>query len=244
MENWGCRDIFKTLSWPNGFGEKDVLEFPWGFLLAQIKWVNSRRKKWTSNEWKLWFGLYLSEIYSFNLCLLTTHCVPGIVEDLSIWWPTEQWCSSDCSQSSKKTTINLLKEMKQDELTLLLLGHSNNIVLYFLKALCVGLAQIFLMSSTLGNEVFLMQLKKTHESNEKCFYFFLCLDVHFRFPEKPLVRVLFSQQGHLRGPEGHICLAYCGWVSPILVGLAVLKLNPAWFPIILPFPWQHSSFIY
>lgn len=69
--------------------------------------------------------------------------------------------------------INLLKEMKQDELTLLLLGHSNNIVLYFLKALCVGLAEIFLTSSTLRNEVFLMQLAKTHESNEKCFYFFL-----------------------------------------------------------------------
>ena len=74
----------------------------------------------------------------------------------------------------------------------------------------MGLAQIFLKSSTLGNEVFLMQLAKTHESNKKCFYFFLCLDVCFPFPEKPLLRVLFFQEGQLRDPKGHIRLAYCG----------------------------------
>ena len=60
----------------------------------------------------------------------------------------------------------------------------------------MGLAPIFLKYSTLGNEVFLMQLAKTQESNEKCFF---SLDGHFQFPEKPLLRVLFPQEAQLRG---------------------------------------------
>lgn len=53
----------------------------------------------------LWFGLDLSEIdgiCSFNTYLLNIYHVPGIVEDLSIWWHTKQRCSSNCPQSSEE----------------------------------------------------------------------------------------------------------------------------------------------
>lgn len=91
----------------------------------------------------------------------------------------------------------------------------------------------------LGKEVFPMQLADTWKQGGMI----SSLAVPLYFLKDHFQRLCHFQEPWLWGAKGCLCpLCYC-WVSPILVGLEILRLPPAWLPICPPFPFQHGSVV-
>lgn len=129
--------------------------------------------------------------------------------------------------------------MKQDELTLLLLGHSNHIMLYFSRPLC-GLGSNISKIFNAREWSFPDATRKATGKQWKMLFFSWCsLSVSWK---ATFEGSLLSRSSAQRSIGICLCPACCCWVSPILVGLAVLRLPPAWLPITPPSSHQHGSF--